>query len=80
MHKSNQTIQVYLTCSKNKNTCFSSNDPPKFLLYYSRNGSWRNTCSKTLRAKEWKKDGTRKRERESGKSRSITIAQDMVNK
>jgi hypothetical protein len=27
------------------------------------NGSWRNTCSKTLRTKEWMKDGTRKRER-----------------
>jgi hypothetical protein len=35
------------------------------------------TYSKTLRAKEWN-DGTR--ERESGKSSSITIAEDMVIK
>jgi hypothetical protein len=41
-------------------------------------GSWRNTCSKTLREENengWK----RERERESEKSSSITIAQDMVS-
>jgi hypothetical protein len=46
--------------------------------FITQNGSWRNTCSKTLRAKEWK-DG-QERERESGKSSSITIAQDMVRR
>jgi hypothetical protein len=42
-------------------------------------GSWRNTCSKTLRAKNGNdgNDGI-ERERER-KSSSITIAQDMVS-
>jgi hypothetical protein len=51
--------------------------PPKFpLLLLQEEGSWRNTCSKTLR--EENENGW-KRERESGKSSSITIAQDMVS-
>jgi hypothetical protein len=29
----------------------------KSSLLLLKNGSWRNTCSKTLRAKEWMKDG-----------------------
>jgi hypothetical protein len=43
-------------------------------------GSWRNTCSKTLREENengWKRE--REREREKRKSSSITIAQDMVS-
>jgi hypothetical protein len=35
----------------------------KASLLLLKNGSWRNTCSKTLRAKEWMKDG-QERERE----------------
>ena len=39
----------------------------KVSLLLLKNGSWRNTCSKTLRAKEWMKD-EQERERESGEN------------
>jgi hypothetical protein len=35
-----------------------------FSFILLKKGPWRNICSKTLRAKEWKKNGTRERERE----------------
>jgi len=70
--------QSHLICCKIQNTYRSSQNPPKFpLLLLQEEGCWRNTCSKTLE-KKMKMDG-KERERESVKSSSITIAQDMVS-
>ena len=65
---------------KNKNMHCSSNYPPKLLLYYySRKQILERKYSETLRAQNGN-DGTIERERERGKSSSITIAQNMVKK
>jgi hypothetical protein len=62
---------------KKKHVHNSSNNPPKFSLYYSRRRILEKTISKTLKSKRMKM--MNERERESEKSSSITLAQDMVN-
>jgi hypothetical protein len=61
---------------KKKHVHNSSNNPPKFSLYYSRRRILEKTISKTLKRKRMKM--MNERERESEKSSSITLAQDMV--
>jgi hypothetical protein len=68
--------QVYLMYGKKKHVHNSSNNPPKFFLYYSRR-ILEKTISKTLKSKRMKM--MNERERESEKSSSITLAQDMVS-
>jgi hypothetical protein len=62
---------------KKKHVHNSSNNPPNFSLYYSRRRILEKTLSKTL--KSWRMENVKKRERENGKSSSITLAQDMVS-
>jgi hypothetical protein len=62
---------------KKKHVHNSSNNPPKFSLYYSRRRILEKTISKTLKRKRMKM--MNERERESEKSSSITLAQDMVS-
>jgi hypothetical protein len=64
---------------KKKHVHNSSNNPPKFSLYYSRRRILEKTISKTLKSKRMKMMNERERERESEKSSSITLAQDMVS-
>jgi hypothetical protein len=74
--------QVYLVYGKKKHVHNSSNNLPKFSLYYSRRRILEKTISKTLKSKRMKMMNERERERERErvkKSSSITIAQDMVS-
>jgi hypothetical protein len=63
---------------KKKHVHNSSNNPPKVFSLLLKKRILEKTISKTLRAREWKM-WKEKRERESEKSSSITLAQDMVS-
>ena len=76
MHQSNQTHKFTSHVARTKILVALPMILQSFSFLLLKNGSWRNTCSKTLRAKEWKME---QEKRENGKSSSIKIAQDMVS-